>query len=221
MPARRELCQFRLAGITSPVYQPLLAISLLKIYYRLVQMKFNRFWCMPNSNTLQMEPARRLVLSYIQPNMETIDPFAKDCKIAKWRNDINPAAETEYHLDALDFLRMCQTKVAADLVIFDPPYSLRQVKECYEGFGRQFTMKDSQTACRWQAERNAINDILKVGGIVISFGWNSSGQGVGRMYEILEIMLLYHGGAHYDTIIVVEKKLAHQERLFAPAASSR
>jgi hypothetical protein len=178
------------------------------------KLKFSREWVMPNSNTLLIEPARRLVLSYILQDMETVDPFAKDCEIAKWRNDINPASKAEYHLDALDFFRLLKNhKIQADLVVFDPPYSLRQTKECYEGFGRQFTMTDAQTAVRWRDEKNAINELLKIGGLVISFGWNSSGMGIGRLYDIIEIKLLCHGGAHNDTIIVVEQKIAHQEVL--------
>jgi hypothetical protein len=176
-------------------------------------MKFSRIWCMPDSNTLQMEPARSLVMSYIKPNMETVDPFAKDCKIAKWRNDINPNTEAEYHLDALEFLKICTNKIKADLVVFDPPYSLRQVKECYEGIGRQFTHAHTISTIRWNDEKEAINKILKLNGIVISFGWNSTGMGIERFYEPIEIMLLCHGGAHNDTIIKVERKTGHQETL--------
>jgi hypothetical protein len=175
-------------------------------------MRFSREWCLANKDTLSMQPARQLVLSYIKPNMEIVDPFAKDCTIAKWRNDLNPNTKATFHLDALEFLRMIQNKVAADIVIFDPPYSKTQAKREYENIGRQFTMADSQRI--WHEERYIINKLLKVGGIVISFGWNSSGMGINRLYEIIEIKLLCHGEPHYDTIIIVEQKLTHQENLF-------
>lgn len=47
------------------------------------------------------------------------------------------------------------------------------------------------------------------------YSWNSTGMGVKRRYEILEIFLCAHGGGHNDTICVAERKLppdAAQER---------
>jgi hypothetical protein len=180
-------------------------------------MKITREWVMPNGDTLEMEPVRRLVQSYIQPNMITVDPFARNCKFATWRNDLSPDTSAEYHLEVLDFLRMLNDKkVSADLVIWDPPYSSRQMSELYQSVGLNFGIRGGQRVGRWRDERNLLNHIVRVGGIIISFGWNSIGMGVERFYEPLEILLLCHGGAHNDTIIVVEKKLVHQESLFAP-----
>lgn len=48
---------------------------------------------------------------------------------------------------------------------------------------------------------------VKEGGIVISFGWSSQGFGKERGFEIEEILLVPHGGHHYDTIVTVERKL--------------
>ena len=45
------------------------------------------------------------------------------------------------------------------------------------------------------------------GGIAISFGWSSGGFGKNRGFEIEEILLVPHGGHHYDTIVVVERKV--------------
>jgi hypothetical protein len=178
-------------------------------------MKFSREWVMPNSSTLTMAPAKRLVVSYYERRSISIDPFAQNCRFATHTNDINPNTGAQYHLDALDFLNLLKNRgILADIIIFDPPYSLRQVKECYEGVGRQFTVADSQKAVRWNEEKNIINQLLKIGGVVISFGWNSVGMGIERFYEPIEIMLLCHGGAHNDTIIKVERKIAYQENLF-------
>lgn len=43
--------------------------------------------------------------------------------------------------------------------------------------------------------------------IEISFGWNSGGIGKQYDFEIIEIMLVAHGGAHNDTIVTVERKI--------------
>jgi hypothetical protein len=96
----------------------------------------------------------------------------------------------------------------ADLGIFDPPYSARQVKEVYAGQGRQFFKADSQNHGRWTKERDLLAQIIKVGGHVISFGWNSTGMGKKRDFEKVELLLVNHGSAHNDTICLVERKIA-------------
>lgn len=178
-------------------------------------MKFNRKWAMPNHNTYNIAPIYDLVHYYLSSSKTSIDPFARDSQLCTITNDLNPETSAEYHLDVLEFLLMLkQTEVTADLVLFDPPYSLRQIKEVYQGFGRQLTQKDTQRFA-WKEERNAINDILKPDGVVISFGWNSIGMGTKRGFEIIEILLVAHGGAHNDTIVTVErKKREYQLNLF-------
>jgi hypothetical protein len=49
--------------------------------------------------------------------------------------------------------------------------------------------------------------MVKTGGIVLSFGWNSIGFGKGRGYKLVEIMLVCHGSAHNDTICIAEQKM--------------
>jgi hypothetical protein len=55
--------------------------------------------------------------------------------------------------------------------------------------------------------KNEIARIVKPGGTVLSFGWNSNGVGKNRGFEIIEILLVAHGGQHNDTICIAEKKL--------------
>ena len=51
--------------------------------------------------------------------------------------------------------------------------------------------------------------MLKPEGIAICFGWNSMGFGLKRGYELLEVLMVPHGGAHNDTIVTVERKTAN------------
>jgi len=46
-----------------------------------------------------------------------------------------------------------------------------------------------------------------LGGFAISFGWNSIGMGKTHGFEIIEILLVCHGGAHNDTIVTVDRKV--------------
>ena len=53
--------------------------------------------------------------------------------------------------------------------------------------------------------KSAIMGVLKKDATVLSFGWNSAGMGQKHGFEIEEILLVCHGGAHNDTICLAEK----------------
>lgn len=168
-------------------------------------MDISRKWAMPNSKTFSILPIKELIHRYISEEMVVIDPFANESKIGTITNDLNTRFDTTYHLDALDFLKQITTE-SADVVLYDPPYSLRQVKECYEGFG--VTVTAEHTKSSWRAKHlDEIQRILKPGGVSICFGWNSNGVGKKRGFEIIEILLVAHGGSKNDTICTVERKI--------------
>jgi len=178
-------------------------------------MEINRTWAMPNKNTFDIQPIKIFVEKYLSRSKISIDPFARDKRWATHTNDLNPNTKAEYHLDVLDFLKVLQeNEVRADLVIFDPPYSLRQIKECYEGIGLDLTQKDTQRLAGWAPEKTLMDSTLPVGGTVLSFGWNTVGMGINRCYSIEEILLVCHGGGHNDTICMAEVKVAEQLKLF-------
>lgn len=59
---------------------------------------------MPNKNTFSIKPIKEVIEKY-----ETgfiIDPFANINKIATVTNDLDIQFDTDYHLDALDFLKI-------------------------------------------------------------------------------------------------------------------
>ena len=171
---------------------------------------FSRVWEMPNSNTFNIKCIRKLIYKYLKPEYDSIDPFANNSKIAKITNDLNPNFDTDYHLDATDFLRIFADN-SKDFVLYDPPYSLRQVSECYKNVGISVTTKTTQSS--WRTKHiNEIARIIKPNGIVMCFGWNSSGIGRKRGFELIEVLLVAHGGSHNDTIVTVERKT--QSKLF-------
>src|SRR5690606_17948200 len=133
-----------------------------------------------------------------------VDPFANGSTYGTITNDLDPAYETDYRMDALDFLQMLPSN-SADVVLYDPPYSPRQVSECYKKFRMTVDMETTQSSY-WANQKEEISRITKVGGLVLSFGWNSQGVGKSRGFEIVEILLVAHGGAHNDTICTVERK---------------
>jgi hypothetical protein len=168
-------------------------------------MIITRVWEMPNHNTFDIKCISRLIHRYFDSNYKSIDPFANKSKLAKITNDLNPDYKTDYNLDALDFLKLFQDN-SVDFVFYDPPYSLRQVSECYKNVGREVTTETTQSSWR-TFHINEISRILKHDGICISFGWNSNGIGKKRNFKMIEILLVAHGGKHNDTICTVERKL--------------
>lgn len=168
-------------------------------------MNFNRIWAMPNSKTFKIKPIKEFVEKYIDGASVIIDPFANDCKYGTITNDLNPEYDTDYHMDALDFLKKIKTE-SADIVLYDPPYSLRQVVECYKGFGKTVTQETTQSS--WRARHlDEIKRILKPDGVALCFGWNSNGIGKTRGFEMIDVLLVPHGGSKNDTICTAERKL--------------
>ena len=171
------------------------------------EIRLSREWAMPSADTFSIEPIRRFIRRHYQHGMVSVDPFARNSKSATHTNDLNPETAAEHHMDAGAFCAMLVGQgVKADLVFFDPPYSPRQISEVYQSIGRTATMTDTQSAVLYKGVRDALDPLVNPGGIVLSFGWNSAGMGRKRGYEMLEILLVAHGGAHNDTICMAERK---------------
>lgn len=158
---------------------------------------------MPNKNTFLIKPIAGLLERY-KVGRGWIDPFAGWYSNAEITNDLNEKAPTQYHLEAIDFLKQVEGGFIGGL--YDPPYSLRQIMECYDGIGHKVDKKWATTKFYSEAKQYLADKIIP-GGIVISFGWNSIGMGKNRGFEIIEILLVSHGRLHNDTIVTVERKL--------------
>lgn len=171
---------------------------------------------MPAADTFDIPPIGDFVKKYIRQSKVSVDPFARNKRWATYTNDLNPDTEAEYHLYAADFLGMLLERgIQADLIIFDPPYSLHQTKQIYMSFGKgQFTMGDAQNVGHWTEEKDLCYDILAPGGVFLHFGWHTNGLGLNRHGRIEEILLVAHGRSHNDTICMAERKVAHQPELF-------
>ena len=160
---------------------------------------------MPNKNTFEIKPIKELLNRYIVNDSTIVDPFANKNKLGTITNDLDPQYDTDYHMDATDFLRMLNDN-SVDLVLYDPPFSPRQVSECYKKLNMTVNMETTQ-ASYWSKQKEQIARIVKPNGIVITCGWNSGGIGKTYGFEIIEILLVAHGGWHNDTIVTVERKI--------------
>lgn len=161
-----------------------------------------RVWAMPSADTFDVQPIAALVRKYLCG--VSVDPFARNKRWATHTNDLNPATEAEHHMDAVAFLDLLGERgVIADCIVLDPPYSPRQISECYAAAGLKAGMNDTQNAALYLRVRTAARRLCNAGTTVLSFGWNSAGMGPG--FEMLELLLVAHGGAHNDTICLVER----------------
>ena len=177
-------------------------------------MIITREWSMPNSRTFKIKPIKNIIERYqeeLVSNSLVLDPFSnQNIVIDRERlnlitNDIDPQYDTDYSLDALDFLKVFSDE-SVDLVLYDPPYSPRQVSEVYKKLDMSVNMQTTQ-ASYWGNQKKEISRIVKKGGYVLTFGWNSGGIGKTKGFEIVEILMVAHGGWHNDTIVTVEKKI--------------
>lgn len=170
-------------------------------------MIISRHWGMPSADTFDCQPIEGFVKKYLIRSKVSVDPFSRNKRWCTFTNDLNPKTMAEYHMEAADFLEMLVAKgITADLVIFDPPYSLTQVSRSYQEIGLQFKGAENPTG-GFPKVRELISKILCENGVCLSFGWNSCGIGKVLGFEQKEIVLVCHGGNHNDTICVAEQKL--------------
>jgi hypothetical protein len=167
-------------------------------------MKISRQWQMPHHNTFSIKPIGEIVQRHLAG--VSVDPFANSNRLATHTNDLDPAMGCEFTMDALDFLRLWGD-ASINTVLFDPPYSPRQVAECYKALGKTVNMQTTQ-ASFWGDLKKEVGRICAPGGKVVTCGWNSGGIGKKHGFEIIEVLLVPHGGWHNDTIVTVEQKVS-------------
>lgn len=144
--------------------------------------------------------------------LQIVDPFSNN-KTERIQgtelttNDLNPEFNATYCMEANDFGElMLEKKQKYDLVLFDPPYSLRQLKDHYDAIGKDLELWQTQNM--WGRAKNALGQCVNPGGYTVTFGWSTSGFGKRRGFEKKEIHVLCQQGRddRYDLLITVEQK---------------
>lgn len=157
-------------------------------------------WAMPSAWTFEIPPIADFVARWTAGCDTIVDPFRGRSTVGTIVNDI--AESGQCSVSWLD--HMVTGGVVADAVLFDPPYSPRQIAEHYRAIGKAVTKSDTQISHLHSKIRVKLNQLLRPGGVALSFGWNSSGLGKSLVTE--EILLVRHGGSHNDTICVAQRK---------------
>jgi hypothetical protein len=90
------------------------------------------------------------------------------------------------HFDARSF----------DTILFDPPFDEKQAETKYDGLH----------AMDVYAALEQFNELVAVGGHVVTFGWNSWGMRSFPAFERVETRLLQRGPIHRDVIVTVDRR---------------
>ena len=120
-----------------------------------MSIKIERVWAMPNKNTFTILPIKDLLKRYCKQGAIIIEPFANTSKWGTVRNDLNPEFETDFHMDALEFLKMFDDNYA-DIVLYDPPFSISQAQECYKSFGKEKLETSPASMKYWSDCKNEV-----------------------------------------------------------------
>lgn len=156
----------------------------------MVDIQIERRWAMANKNTFSIPPIAKLIKEEKIPGV-LIDPFPYQSK-----------------LDVFEYLKQFADN-SVDFGLIDPPYSKRQVSDHYKETGVKVT--GWHTSSGWTAKvKCEVGRVMKIGGKTITFGWSSSGIGKTNGFKINRILLVCHGGDHYDTICTVEAKIVNR-----------
>jgi hypothetical protein len=137
-----------------------------------------------------------------------IDPFCGESPFASRfiTNDINPRMKSTFnHMECLTFLKQFPDN-EFDVAVWDAPRTNKEMWETYREAGIEMTKTEASP--KFYVERKKeLARIVKPGGFVASFGWNSNGMGEKNCCSKEEILVLNHGEGFNDTICVLERKV--------------
>lgn len=148
----------------------------------------------PKRYTFQMPQVKLLVERWCSGKVLNLFCGYTRLNVDEYRVDSDVDMPADWHGDAFDFVKNLDGRLF-DTVVLDPPYNLRKAREKYGSrcIGSLTKIKDE------------LPRIIRLGGRVISLGYSSVGMSYRRGFVKRKIGLVYHGGDHNDTIIVLEE----------------
>lgn len=158
---------------------------------------FTYLRCPPRKYTFEMDKLRTWTIR--NSKGKVLNLFAGKTLLSplnEVRVDLNEDMPAHYHMDAYEFVLMAKKeRMMFDTVIFDPPYNLRKSREKYFGIYTSQLRKI----------KTELPHIINEGGVVISYGYDTTGMGRSRGFELIGICIVNHSGDHNDTLCTVEQ----------------
>ena len=147
--------------------------------------------------TFEYQPARQLIREYMHGRVlnacagkTTLD---HDGEIV--RNDLNPKRDADTNVDVAKIADHFPAQ-SFDTVLFDPPFDEKQAETKYDGLHAM----DVYSALE------GFNELVRPGGHVLTFGWNSWGMRSFSAFERIETRLFQRGPIHRDMIVAVDSR---------------
>lgn len=162
-------------------------------------MQMTRIFEMPRSWTFQMPKLRAWVEERLEGDV--LNLFGGVTRLTHphggtiMYNDLNPDLPADYRKDAYDLSQWSDLAQRFDTVVFDPPYSAFQAVRTY---GRKKAQEVTHA-------RDVVEYVLRPGGRVISFGFNSTGMSGRRGFTKEELLIINCGGSHNDYLCLSER----------------
>jgi len=162
----------------------------------LLSIPFDYIKCPLHRYTFSIKPMRLWIESVCEG--KTLNLFAGKVLLAidEVRNDMDNGVTADYHLDALEFVKMYNSE-EFNTVILDPPYAYRKSMEMYGG----------RVCSPFRQLKDELPRIMKPKSKIITFGYHSNVMGKMRGFKLEKIALFSHGGAIHDTIASVERMI--------------
>lgn len=91
-------------------------------------MIIKREWAMPDHETFSIKPIGEFVKRYLDKASVSIDPFARNKKLATWTNDLSTDTSAMFHMDAGLFCKMLCVCVALKLILSYLIHPIHRVK---------------------------------------------------------------------------------------------
>jgi hypothetical protein len=111
------------------------------------------------------------------------------------RNDLNPDRDADLHVDVAE-IGDHFAPGSFDTVVFDPPFDDLQAADKY----------DSLRADSVLAAFEQFATLVRAGGVVVTFGWNSWGMRSHSVFDREETVLFQRGPVKRDVIGTVDRR---------------
>ena len=159
-------------------------------------MKFTYLSQPPKKFTFQMPKVKLWVEENCEGKVLNLFAGITRLDLPEIRVDVNKEMVADYYMDAYEFVKT-KSFIKFDTIILDPPYNLRKAREKYQGkyIGKLTKLK------------NELSNLLNPGGIIISFGYATTGMSKSRGFKKEHILVICHNGDHNDTLVVIERKI--------------
>ncbi|MFC7202881.1 hypothetical protein ACFQJC_05090 [Haloferax namakaokahaiae] len=147
--------------------------------------------------TFEYSPAREFVEGYLDGRV--LNACAGKTKLTHdgeiIRNDLNPEMDADTHVDVATLGDHFEPQ-SFDTIVFDPPFDEDKAENMYD----RLHAKDVWAALE------AFNTLVRTGGTVVSFGWNSWGMKSFPAFERVETTLFTRGPISRDFIVAVDRR---------------